>query len=67
MDFAEEPHGITLLHRPWSVLAMRPFIAALSSANSAYRRLDLAFSTSISRTPVNSDDYIPPNFDFHWQ
>src|SRR5690606_30708461 len=66
MNLDEEPHRLALLHRPYSFSAIRSFIAALSSASSAYIRLSLAFSDSKSLTRLRSDASIPPYFDFHW-
>src|SRR5690606_26110839 len=59
------PHGLALLLRPYSFFAIRSFIAALSSASSAYIRLSLAFSASRSLTRRSSEASRPPYFDFH--
>src|SRR5690606_22352127 len=59
------PHGFALLLRPYSFFAIRSFIAALSSAISAYMRLSLAFSTSSSLTRLRSDASMPPYLAFH--
>src|SRR5690606_1021394 len=63
----EEAHGVALLRRPYSFLAIRSFIAALSRASSAYIRLSLAFSASSSFTRRSSDASMPPYFDFFIQ
>src|SRR5690606_16332113 len=57
------PHGLALLLRPYSFFAIRSFIAALSSASSAYIRLSLAFSASRSLTRRSSEASKPPYFD----
>src|SRR3546814_3006360 len=59
------PHRFALLLRPYSFFAIRSFIAALSSASSAYIRLSLAFSASRSLTRRSSAASRPPYFDFH--
>src|SRR5690606_15762295 len=56
------PHGLALLLRPYSFFAIRSFIAALSSASSAYIRLSLAFSASRSLTRRSSEASRPPYF-----
>src|SRR5690606_909172 len=66
MRLDQVPHCFALLHRPYSSFAIRSFIAALSSASSAYMRLRRAFSASSSLTRLRSDASIPPYFDFHW-
>src|SRR5690606_6338819 len=60
------PHRLALLLRPYSFSAIRSFIAALSSASSAYIRLSLLFSASNSLTRFRSDASMPPYLDFHW-
>src|SRR5690606_32575368 len=59
------PHGLALLLRPYSFFAIRPFIAALSSASSAYIRLSFALWASRSLTRRSSEASRPPYFDFH--
>jgi len=54
------------VHRAHGFFAIKYFIAALSSASSAYIRLSLLFSASSSLTRFRSDASKPLYFDFHW-
>ncbi len=65
MHLHEAPYRPTLAHRPYNFFSIRSFIAALSSANSAYVRLSRAFSASNSFTRRSSDASSPPCWLYH--
>ncbi len=66
MHWTQVLHRLAFARRPYSFFAIRSFIAALSSASSAYIRFSLAFSDSNSLTRLRSDASMPPYLLFHW-
>ena len=59
------PRRIAFRSRPYSLFAIRFFIAVFSSARSAYMRLSLKFSAGSAFISFRSEASMPPYFDFH--
>ena len=65
VDLHDVPRRLALARLPYSSVAIRSFIGALSSASSAYIRFSLALSASSSFTRLSSDASSPPRLLFH--